>query len=78
MNTTLTTTTPAPRAPKIRSRPPGSGSLFDTDIARRAGLDALRKLDPRTLARNPVMFVVEVGSVLTTILFIRDVGDSTG
>ena len=77
MNTTLTTTTPAPRAPKIRSRPPGSGSLFDTDIARRAGLDALRKLDPRTLARNPVMFVVEVGSVLTTILFIRDVGDST-
>ena len=41
-------------------------------------LDALRKLDPRTLARNPVMFVVEVGSVLTTILFLRDLGDSTG
>ncbi len=70
--------TPAPRAPKVRSRPPGSGSLFDSAIARRAALDALRKLDPRTLARNPVMFVVEVGSVLTTILFFRDLGDSTG
>ncbi len=70
--------TPAPRAPKVRSRPPGSGSLFDTAIARRAALDALRKLDPRTLARNPVMFVVEVGSLLTTILFLRDLGDSTG
>ena len=62
----------------MRSRPPGSGSLFDSAIARRAALDALRKLDPRTLARNPVMFVVEVGSVLTTILFLRDLGDSTG
>ena len=40
-------------------------------------LDAFVKLDPRTLARNPVMFVVEVGSVLTTILFVRDLGDST-
>ncbi len=30
------------------------------------------------MARNPVMFVVEVGSVLTTVLFVRDVGDSTG
>ena len=34
--------------------------------------DALRKLDPRTLWRNPVMFVVEIGSVLTTVLAIAD------
>ena len=34
--------------------------------------DAVRKLDPRTMAKNPVMFVVEVGSVLTTILLVLD------
>ena len=36
--------------------------------------DSFVKLNPRTMARNPVMFVVEVGSVLTTILFFRDSG----
>ena len=34
--------------------------------------DALRKLDPRTMWRNPVMFVVEVGAVLTTVLSVMD------
>jgi K+-transporting ATPase ATPase B chain len=62
----------------VRSRPPGTASLLDAAIVRRAAVDAVRKLDPRTLARNPVMFVVEVGSVLTTVLFLRDLGDSTG
>jgi len=47
-------------------------SLFDPIIIRRAAVDAFRKLDPRTLWRNPVMFVVEVMAVLTTVLFIRD------
>jgi K+-transporting ATPase ATPase B chain len=42
--------------------------LFDPPIVRRAALDAVRKLDPRNMIRNPVMFVVEVGSLLTTIL----------
>jgi K+-transporting ATPase ATPase B chain len=51
--------------------------MFDPTIAGPAAKDALRKLDPRTLARNPVMFVVEIGSVLTTILFLRDLGSST-
>lgn len=37
----------------------------------RALLDSFRKLDPRWMARNPVMFVVEIGSVLTTLLFIQ-------
>src|SRR6185503_727226 len=32
-----------------------------------------KKLDPRQMARNPVMFVVEVGSVLTTLLVLRDI-----
>ena len=39
---------------------------------KRAVGDSFRKLDPRQMARNPVMFVVEIGSVITTLLFIRD------
>jgi K+-transporting ATPase ATPase B chain len=52
--------------------------LFDPAILRGAVVDSFRKLDPRLMAKNPVMFVVEVGSVLTTILFFRDLGHSTG
>src|SRR5512144_329049 len=51
---------------KAKARP-----LFDPPIVRRAILDSFRKLDPRHQAKNPVMFVVEVGSVLTTVLFIQ-------
>ena len=65
------------RPPKVRTRPAGAGSLFDRAILRRAALDALVKLDPRTLARNPVMFVVEIGAVLTTVLFFRDLAESS-
>ncbi len=43
--------------------------LFDGPIVRRAIRDSFLKLDPRKMIRNPVMFVVEVGSVFTTILF---------
>jgi potassium-transporting ATPase ATP-binding subunit len=42
--------------------------LFDPHIVRQALLESFRKLDPRLQIRNPVMFVVAVGSVLTTIL----------
>ena len=45
-------------------------NLLDRAILAPALLDSLRKLDPRWMARNPVMFVVEVGSVITTIVFI--------
>jgi potassium-transporting ATPase ATP-binding subunit len=45
-----------------------SKSLWDAKIIRRALADALVKLDPRTMMKNPVMFVVEVGSVVTTLL----------
>jgi K+-transporting ATPase ATPase B chain len=45
--------------------------LFDPPIVRRAIVDSLRKLDPRHQIRNPVMFVVEVGSVLTSGLFVQ-------
>jgi K+-transporting ATPase ATPase B chain len=49
-----------------------SKSIWDPGIVRGAVVDALRKLHPRTMAKNPVMFVVEVGSVLTTIRFALD------
>ena len=46
--------------------------LWNGSIVRRAVIDAIRKLSPRTMVRNPVMFVVEVGSVLTTWRLIAD------
>jgi K+-transporting ATPase ATPase B chain len=46
--------------------------MFDVHLLWRALPDAFRKLDPRQMWRNPVMFVVEIGSVLTTLLFVRD------
>ncbi len=49
-----------------------SKSLWDAKIIRRALVDALVKLDPRTMMKNPVMFVVEVGSVVTTLLLFRE------
>jgi potassium-transporting ATPase ATP-binding subunit len=45
-------------------------SLWNTEIMGQALLDSVRKLDPRGMVKNPVMFVVEVGSVLTTVLLI--------
>jgi len=50
---------------KRKSRP-----LFEATIVTRAIRDAFAKLDPRHQLRNPVMFVVEVGSLLTTALFL--------
>ena len=47
-------------------------SLFDRAIIRQAVWDSLRKLSPRMVAHNPVMFVVEVGSVLCTLTVVRD------
>ncbi|MGE0191694.1 MAG: potassium-transporting ATPase subunit KdpB [Planctomycetota bacterium] len=46
-------------------------SLFEPTILRRAVRDAVGKLHPRTMLRNPVMFVVYVGSLLTTGLFFQ-------
>jgi K+-transporting ATPase ATPase B chain len=48
-------------------------SLWDTKIVRRALVDALVKLSPRTMMKNPVMFVVEIGSVITSIYLVRDI-----
>jgi len=48
-------------------------SLVDPSILRGAIADSFKKLHPRVQARNPVMFVVLVGSVLTTLVFFRDI-----
>jgi len=45
-------------------------SLFQRDIVRRALIDSFKKLDPRVQIHNPVMFVVEIGSVITTVTWL--------
>jgi potassium-transporting ATPase ATP-binding subunit len=59
--------------PRVTARP-----LFDGAIVRRAIRDAFGKLDPRRMIRNPVMFVVEIGSLFTTILFIHALATGAG
>ncbi len=66
---------PETRPPKVRTR--STRSLFDPAIVKRAAVDSFIKLDPRVQARNPVMFVVLVGSAWTTILFLRDLPSAT-
>jgi len=53
-------------------------SLFDRALIMPAIGASFRKLDPRTLAKNPVMFCVEIVSVLTTIFFVRDLVVGSG
>src|SRR4051794_864989 len=48
------------------------GGLLDPALLLKSLPDALRKLDPRTLWRNPVMFIVEIGAVWSTVLAIGD------
>jgi potassium-transporting ATPase ATP-binding subunit len=56
-----------------RSRP-----LFDPEIVGRAVRASFAKLNPLTLLKNPVMFVVEVGAALTTIYLVRDIVTGAG
>jgi K+-transporting ATPase ATPase B chain len=56
----------------MSSHHPKAKSIWDPQIVRRAAWDSILKLHPRTMAKNPVMFVVEVGSVLTTVRFVLD------
>src|SRR5271163_1740321 len=58
----------SPTSKKLTSARP----LFDPEILRRALKDCLVKLNPVTLAKNPVIFVVEVGAAVTTIFLARD------
>ncbi|MGE0579909.1 potassium-transporting ATPase subunit KdpB [Reyranella sp.] len=56
----------------------GVATLADPGILGPALAGAVRKLDPRVMIRNPVMFTVEVVATLTTILFIRDLATGAG
>src|ERR1017187_6399666 len=56
-----------------RSRP-----ILDPPIVKRAITDALVKLNPRHMMKNPVMFVVECGAVMTTLLTVRDLAGGAG
>jgi K+-transporting ATPase ATPase B chain len=78
MSTTLTPP-PAPATPSssdltsllprklAKSRP-----LFDPEILGRATQESFKKLNPMTLAKNPVIFVVEVGAAMTSVIYVRD------
>ena len=49
-------------------------SLFDPALVKPAIVESFRKLDPRVQWRNPVMFVVYIGSIITTLLFVQALG----
>jgi K+-transporting ATPase ATPase B chain len=65
----VSATETAPREPRRRPR----SSLVDPAIAVPAIGDSFKKLDPRWMARNPVMFIVEIGSVMTTDEFVTGI-----
>jgi potassium-transporting ATPase ATP-binding subunit len=58
---------PGPRPVKVRTR--SAAALFEPAILRKAILQAFVKLDPRVMIHIPIMFVVEIGSVVTTVEF---------
>ncbi|MEV5338704.1 potassium-transporting ATPase subunit KdpB [Streptomyces sp. NPDC052676] len=80
MSTTTPTRTPHPDVPT--GHEPGEGrvgaGVFDPRQLVASLPDAFRKLDPRLMVKSPVMFVVLVGSVLTTLFSFRDPGDWFG
>src|SRR5262245_62181510 len=57
----------------VRARP-----LFDPEILRRALTDSVLKLNPVTLMKNPVIFVVEIGAALVLLFLIRDIATGRG
>ncbi|UMR33245.1 potassium-transporting ATPase subunit KdpB [Massilia sp. MB5] len=59
-------TLPVPSTPRLR--------LFDSQLVVPAIVDSFRKLSPRTQLRSPVMFVVYVGSIITTLLYLQSLG----
>ena len=65
----------APRGSPVPERRSAVGArpLFDRSIVKRAVVDSFAKLDPRSLLRNPVIFVVEVVSVVVVIRILADI-----
>ena len=64
-----------PKALPPAASPRKALTLFDASLLWPAIADAFRKLDPRTQLRSPVMFVVYVGSILTSFLYLQALGD---
>ncbi|MFH9135662.1 potassium-transporting ATPase subunit KdpB [Streptomyces sp. NPDC017524] len=83
----MSTVTPTPTRAPHGDIPPADGhgaanrvggGLFDPQQLLKSFPDALRKLDPRVMVKSPVMFVVLVGSVVTTVLALTDPTDWFG
>src|SRR5690348_15294224 len=74
----MSVTAPEPTQAPVTER--HAISLFRRDIVQRAIIDSFIKLDPRVQVRNPVMFVVEIGAVITTVTWLIQVfgGSSLG
>ena len=70
-----TTQTPRPQVETVRlghsPMKPRKKAIWEWKIVQRAVLDAFLKLNPRKMMGNPVMFVVEIGSVITTMLLFK-------
>ncbi|MCX5196115.1 potassium-transporting ATPase subunit KdpB [Streptomyces sp. NBC_00249] len=82
MSTVTPTRAPHQDAPAGHQEPGGrgrvGGGLFDPKQLLKSFPDAVRKLDPRVMVKSPVMFVVEAGSVLTTVLALSEPGNWFG
>src|SRR6516162_7561580 len=84
----MATVLKAPHEPKVEVKAEGHAQLiskgvrtrplFDPEIVSRAIKESFVKLNPRTVAKNPVMFVVEVGAALTTVFVVKDVVTGAG
>jgi K+-transporting ATPase ATPase B chain len=84
----MATVLKAPHEPKVEVKAEGHAQLiskgvrtrplFDPEIVSRAIKESFVKLNPRVVAKNPVMFVVEVGAALTTLFVIKDVVTGAG
>jgi K+-transporting ATPase ATPase B chain len=63
---------------KLERRKARRASLFDKELARIAGKQALLMLRPRIMARNPVMFVTEIGAAMSTLVFFLNLFNRSG
>ena len=68
-----TTTTPPAVAEPSEGTARRRSSVFSRDLVLQAIKDSFPKLDPRTQLKNPVMFIVELGSVITAAIFVIDI-----
>src|SRR5215203_4109986 len=68
MSSILQSPAPVPNAPPPGSAPRKRSSLLEQALVRAAILDSFKKLHPRGQLRNPVMFIVYLGAIITTVI----------